>query len=84
MSKPGDVLPCLTQWITTLRDVISSVLKEHGDKNIIKRLEETMDSAFSLKHPDIEALQLFPIPLIIVPAKYDAFCDEDRYAGASR
>ena len=82
LSRPGNAIQFLTQWINVLRNVIEKLMSEKEsqsskDRKIIKALKADRESVFSLKHPDCQDINPFPVPLLIVASKYDTFCNED-------
>lgn len=81
LSTPGDVVPALVKWLTTLYSVVQEVLKAK-EKNPVEKfavdaLKQEAMARYGNAHPDKDEVTPLPLPVLIVGNKYDAFRDED-------
>ncbi|KAL3669335.1 hypothetical protein V7S43_005712 [Phytophthora oleae] len=81
LSAPGDVVPALVKWLTTLYTVVQEVLKVK-EKNPVEKLavdvlkQEAM-ARYGNGHPDKDEVAPLPIPVLVVGNKYETFRDQD-------
>lgn len=81
LSVPGDAVPYLVQWLTTLYKVVQDVLKlkekNPVEKFAVDKLRQEAMQRYGNAHPDKDEVTPIPLPLLIVGNKYDTFRDED-------
>ncbi|OWZ23271.1 Dynein 1b Light Intermediate Chain [Phytophthora megakarya] len=81
LSAPGDVVPALVKWLTTLYTVVQDVLKMKEknpvDKFAVDALRQEAMARYGHGHPDKDEISPLPLPLLVVGNKYDTFRDED-------
>ncbi|KAK1937732.1 Vesicle-trafficking protein SEC22b [Phytophthora citrophthora] len=81
LSTPGDVVPALVKWLTTLYTVVHEVLKAK-EKNPVEKLavdalkHEAM-ARYGNGHPDKDEVAPLPIPVLVVGNKFETFRDQD-------
>ncbi|RLN53192.1 hypothetical protein BBJ29_001710 [Phytophthora kernoviae] len=81
LSTPGDVVPALVKWLTTLYAVVLEVLKTK-EKNPVEKiavdvLKQEAMARYGTAHPDKDEVTPLPLPVLIVGNKYETFRDED-------
>jgi dynein light intermediate chain 2 len=81
LSVPGDVVPALVKWLTTLYTVVHEVLKAKEknpvDKFAVDALKQEAMARYGSGHPDKEEVTPLPLPVLVVGNKYETFRDED-------
>ncbi|KAG1707966.1 hypothetical protein DVH05_024618 [Phytophthora capsici] len=81
LSTPGDIIPALVKWLTTLYTVVHEVLKAK-EKNPVEKLavdalkQEAM-ARYGNGHPDKDEVAPLPIPVLVVGNKFETFRDQD-------
>ncbi|GMF51422.1 unnamed protein product [Phytophthora fragariaefolia] len=81
LSAPGDVVPALVKWLTTLYSVVHEVLKAK-EKNPVEKfavdvLKQEAMARYGSAHPDKDEVTPLPLPVLVVGNKYETFRDED-------
>ncbi|ESN93853.1 hypothetical protein HELRODRAFT_193897 [Helobdella robusta] len=76
LSQPKRLWTVLEHWLRVLKSRVDDVIK-HGDDGKNGRIRERLLEAARMKykedHPDLDLLDLFPLPITIVCTKYDTF-----------
>ncbi|EGZ07422.1 hypothetical protein PHYSODRAFT_527996 [Phytophthora sojae] len=81
LSAPGDVVPALVKWLTTLYTVVQEVLKVK-EKNPVEKfavdaLKQEAMARYGSAHPDKDEVTPLPLPVLVMGNKYETFRDED-------
>ncbi|KAL4146921.1 hypothetical protein PRNP1_010677 [Phytophthora ramorum] len=81
LSAPGDAVPALVKWLTTLYTVVHEVLKlkekNPVEKFAVDALKQEAMARYGTGHPDKEEVTPLPLPVLVVGNKYETFRDED-------
>ncbi|KAG3003911.1 hypothetical protein PC121_g11568 [Phytophthora cactorum] len=81
LSAPGDVVPALVKWLTTLYTAVLEVLKAKEknpiDKLAVDALKHEAIARYGNGHPDKDVVTPLPLPVLVVGNKYETFRDED-------
>ncbi|CEG39737.1 dynein 1b light intermediate chain [Plasmopara halstedii] len=81
LSIPGDVIPALVKWLTTLYAVVHEILKikekNPVDKLAVDTLRNEAMARYGNGHPDKNEVTPLLIPVLVIGNKYETFRDED-------
>jgi len=75
LSQPRRIWSTVTTLIASIKEYINAALGTEKAKNL--KVEEKLKKQQEIfaDHPDLASLELFPVPLVIIGAKYDIFQD---------
>lgn len=81
LSAPGDVVPALVKWLTTLYTIVHDILKIKAknpvDKLAVDSLKHEAMACYGNGHPDKDEVTPLPIPVLVIGNKFETFRDED-------
>jgi hypothetical protein len=79
LSKPSKVFDNAMFWMQHIKARTTAILNQMKDSgsSIPAQLRQDALTGFGENHPDAASLDLSPVPLVIVPCKFESFKDQD-------